>query len=183
MLSPVVIYENASEEPLLEQPTEDKNMKRQLTRFRSSSLALGLIVGFFIQLFTLGSNYLIISMRGEDVMQTSQQDIILLLWSFFTSTMAIVILVFLRNLVCVACEVDAYDEMIIQLECRFIVGALIGVFSAWAATDVALGMSAQIVYSFATLVVALTWCRIMMWWFSPPAARGTNETPDDVMIV
>ena len=46
------------------------------------------------------------------------------------------------------------------------VGALIGVCMAWALTDMILGLSVQIVYSFVTLFVALGWCRLMMCCFA-----------------
>jgi hypothetical protein len=176
------IYENNTEVPLLQKQT--RTMGQQVfTRFKATSLILGLLVGFFIQFSTLGANYLIISLWGADVMTTSQRDIVLfsLLWSFFTSTMAIVILAFLRNLVSASYDGEDFDDMVLHMECRFIVGALVGVCSAWAATDVMLGMSAQIVYSFATLAVALAWCRIMMWFFTPSVR--TIETPDVLMIV
>lgn len=178
-----VVYENKGEEPLLQKPynTMDRVV---FTRFKTSSLLLGLIVGFFIQFSTLGANYLVISMWGEDVVQTSQRDIVIfsLLWSLFTSTMAIVILAFLRNLVSASYHGEDLEEMILHMECRFVVGALIGVCTAWAATDAFLGMSVQIVYSCVTLVVALSWCRLMMWLFAPPARR-TTESPDTLMIV
>jgi hypothetical protein len=70
-------------------------------KFKLSSLILGLLIGFFIQFSTLGANFLVITIWGEDVISKSKTDIVMfsLLWSFFTSAMAIIILSFLRNLV------------------------------------------------------------------------------------
>jgi hypothetical protein len=66
------------------------------------------------------------------------------------------------------------------MECRFVVGALVGVCMAWAATDVVLGMSGQIVYSLGTLAVALAWCKFMMWCFAP---REIDDNEEVIMIV
>jgi hypothetical protein len=74
---------------------------RVFGKFKLSSLILGLLIGFFIQFSTLGANFLVITIWGEDVITKSKTDIVMfsLLWSFFTSAMAIIILSFLRNLV------------------------------------------------------------------------------------
>lgn len=170
----------AVDEPLLTKEQRDESKSTpliaagQFQQFKNSSLCLGLLVGFFIQASTLGANYLVISVSGEDVMTTSKKDIILfsLFWSLFTSALAIIILAFLRNLVRATYETEnasrneQLDDMILHMECRFVVGALIGVCMAWALTDMILGLSVQIIYSFVTLFVALAWCRLMMWCFA-----------------
>lgn len=178
---PAITYDVA--EPLLKRKAALFNVE-QNGRFKMSSLCLGLLVGFFIQASTLGANYLVVTISGEDVMTTSKKDIVLfsLLWSLFTSGLAIVILAFLRNLVRATYETDneeqndQLDDMILHMECRFVVGALIGVCSAWALTDLILGLSIQIVYSFVTLGAALAWCKLMMWCFSYPE---DNDEPID----
>jgi hypothetical protein len=58
------------------------------------------------------------------------------------------------------------QEMVLHMECRFVVGALVGVCMAWTMTDLLLGMKAQILYSLLTLLIALFWCRVMMHCFS-----------------
>jgi hypothetical protein len=207
-LHEAVLFDDAHE-PLLERPKSDEHHQdrdhhratRRLDahtydRFQASSLALGLMVGFFIQFSTLGANYLVISIWGpEGVLNSSNHDILVfsLVWSFFTSTMAIAILAFLRNLVLATYdsdghEEDAFDDMILQLECRFVVGALVGVCTAWAATDLALGLSTQVLYSLATLVIALGWCRVMVWCFSPvgrkvEAAAAANKNGSGAMMI
>lgn len=183
-------------------------------RFRSSSLILGLIVGFFIQFATLGANFLAISFLEEDVATKSKFDVIVfsLLWSLLTSALAIFILGLLRALVTLSFQTatatlqqrqqheqqrlqrendmshnntmergaavdmtmrdvnDFYDEhldnLTLHLECRFVIGALVGVCLAWTLTDFLLGMKAQIIYSLATLTVALCWCRVMVLCFA-----------------
>lgn len=187
-------YDNSTtmEAPLLEKPhrtrEEEEQESQQHSSVKTSSLLLGLLVGFFIQFSTLGANYLVISIWGEDVMNTSKREIILfsLLWSFFTSSMAIVILAFLRNLLSASFYGNDLDTVVLHMECRFVVGALVGVCSAWAATDYVLGMSQQIVYSVATLVVALLWCRVMLWIFTPAVAerqREAEQVPEVLMVV
>ena len=185
-------HDNNMEEPLIQQSPKtgeaEEQKDRQHASVKLSSLLLGLMVGFFIQFSTLGANYLVITLWGEDVMNTSKSDIILfsLLWSFFTSSMAIVILAFIRNLLSASYTGSDFDSVVMHMECRFVVGALIGVCSAWAATDYILGMSQQIVYSVGTLAVALVWCRIMMWIFAPAEEeerRTKEETPDVLMVV
>lgn len=178
-LSYAVVYEGSNHEPLLEQEQQQKNVSLEFGKFKRSSLFLGLMVGFFIQFSTLGANYLVISIWGEEVLSSSKQDIVIfsLLWSFFTSSLAICILAFLRNLVSATYsgESSAFDDMVLHMECSFVVGALVGVCVAWAATDVILGMSAQIVYSLLTLVVALAWCRVMMYFFTKANEEEENS--------
>jgi hypothetical protein len=204
---PAVTYDVA--EPLLLQTSSNSTVLRknnkagggavgtlfnadQHRRFKMSSLCLGLLVGFFIQASTLGANYLVVTVSGENVMTTSKKDIVMfsLLWSLFTSFLAIVILAFLRNLVRATYETDneeqndQLDDVILHMECRFVVGALIGVCTAWALTDLILGLSVQIVYSFLTLGVALAWCKLMMWCFSYPEDDDEqNEQDTDILSI
>jgi len=173
-----------SSENLIEK--EDYQLdERVFGRFKFSSMILGLFIGFFIQFSTLGANFLVITIWGEAVITKSKRDIVIfsLLWSFFTSAMAIVILGFLRNVVSISFHAirrqseDLLDDMILHMECRFVIGALVGVCLAWTMTDILLGMKAQILYSLITLVVALFWCRVMMWCFASkkPEKKSLEE--------
>jgi hypothetical protein len=174
--------------------------EKMFSTFKWSSLFLGLLVGFFIQFSTLGANFLVITIWGEEVVTKSKQDIILfsLMWSFFTSAMAIVILGFLRNLVSITFKAvsgekqeeddskasnSLLEEMVLHMECRFVVGALMGVCFAWTMTDILLGMKAQIMYSIITLVVALTWCRSMMWFFARSSSVHQPAVPGSLLVV
>jgi hypothetical protein len=184
MSNTAVLYDH---ETVDQTPLIRKAVSINFGRFKRSSLLLGLLVGFFIQFSTLGANYLVISIFGDDVLTSSRSDILLFsfVWSFFTSALAILLLSFLRNIVTSSYatgdhEEDEIDDMVLHMECRFVVGALVGVCMAWSATDIVLGMSGQIVYSLGTLAVALAWCKVMMWCFSPREIHDDEET---VMIV
>lgn len=63
-------------------------------------------------------------------------------------------------------EEDILEEIILHLEFRFIVGALIGVCFAWIVTDIVLGLKYQIMYSIIILLGALIWCKLLMYWFT-----------------
>ena len=98
--------------------------------------------------------------------------------------MAILVLSFLRNLIETTYLGDDIEDIILNMECRYVVGALIGVCAAWAATDVALGMSGQVIYSVITLIVALTWCRVMMCFFGKSESEPKyNESSVEIMVV
>jgi hypothetical protein len=190
-----VIYENKAEEPLLSKeeqcvssPTTTHIAADVLARFKSSSFILGIIVGFFIQFSTLGANYLALSFMGEAILNVTQWDLIIfsLVWSLITSTMAIIILAFLRKLLYAMYMDQDIEDMVLHMECRYVVGALIGVCTAWAATDVALGLSGQVVYSVVTLISALSWCRLMMYFFASGEDYfddDDDEESDDILIV
>jgi hypothetical protein len=183
-----MVYDNKPDaEPLLEQEPSAVINDAVFFRFKTSSLVLGLMVGFFIQFSTLGANYLALSYMGESILSVTQRDLILfsLFWSLLTSTMAILVLAFLRSLISSTYQGEDVEDIVLHMECRYVIGALIGVCTAWAATDVALGMTGQVVYSFITLVVALSWCRLMMWFFASPlkSRRNDEESEDEIMVV
>jgi hypothetical protein len=77
--------------------------KKAFSRFKFSSLLLGLLVGFFSQFSALGVIFLVSSIWGEDFVTKSKAAIIVLslLCSCFHSAIAFVILGFLRNLVAI----------------------------------------------------------------------------------
>ena len=186
---------NELEAPLLEQRTnnddDEQTTQEQHTSFKMSSLFLGLLVGLFIQFSTLGANYLVIAVWGEDVLNASSKDIIAIgaIWSLFTSSIAIVILAFLRNVILASHRCDDMDNVLLHVECYFVVGALVGVCSSWAFTDYMLGMPRQIVYSVVTLALSLLWCRFMMWMFTPKVDNDASkpeknaQVPEVLMIV
>jgi hypothetical protein len=184
----IPFHASDANEPLIaagdaEEDEDYRLEEKSFSRFKFSSTLLGLLVGFFIQFSTLGANFLVITIWGEDVVTKSKADIVIfsLLWSFFTSAMAIVILSFLRNLVTITYSAiggrskDLLEEMVLHMECRFVVGALVGVCLAWTMTDILLGMRAQIVYSLFTLVVALFWCKVMMMCFATDGRQSSSH--------
>jgi hypothetical protein len=189
-----------------------------LGAFKTHSMVIGLLVGFFVQFSTLGANFLVIALwetnlhehaAGISESATTTTDITMaprtkseiillsLLWSAFTSFMAILTLGFLRSVITIIFQAtlpphrrglpdtDAIlDEVILHLECRFVVGALVGVCLAWTVTDLILGMNLQILFSFITLTISLAWCKLMMHCFTKDVDETTlmmmqQETADD----
>merc|ERR1711988_522624 len=57
---------------------------------------------------------------------------------------------------------NALEEMLVAMECRFVIGALIGVCTAWSITDVILGMTAQMVTCLVALIFALAWVKLVL---------------------
>jgi hypothetical protein len=143
------------------------------SRYKRSALFLGMIVGVFIQFSTLGANALFIQIRRE----TTQQDLVSfsLLWSLASSAMALLLLAFIRKTVSTVYTMSLNDsssssrnkecvveELSLQLESRFVVGALIVVCVGWTVTDLLLGAQDQIIYSAATLAFSLIWCKVVI---------------------
>jgi hypothetical protein len=164
---------------------EDHQLEEKaFSRFKLSSLLLGVFVAFFVQFSALGANYLVMTLLDEDLVTKSKTDIVVIsrLCSFFTMAVAIVILELLRNLVTITYSAvggrsaDLLEEMVWHMECRFVVGAMGGVFLAWTITDVLSGMRAHAVYS----LVGLFWCKFVVMCFaaySKPSSsrRSTAE--------
>jgi hypothetical protein len=154
----------AEEDPRLEE--------KAFSRFKFSSLLLGLLVGFFIQLATLGVNLLVISIWGGEIVKSKTKILVFcMLWSFFYSAMAFVILGITRDLVTITYSAgggrsnDFLEYMLFHMECRFIVGALVGINVAWIVTDLLLGSPAPIMYSFGGLAFAILWVKIVTMCF------------------
>lgn len=138
------------------------------------SCIIGLIIGCFIQFSSLGANFLMTTMYGNDVFFMKEFVVVSLIWCFVTSIMGVCVLLFLRSLVVTSfyatttvnesfkSKEDFVAGLIQQMEYFFAVGALIGVCMSWTVTDIVLGMKAHIMHSLVTLIVALVWCRIVM---------------------
>lgn len=168
--------------------------------FKTHSLILGLLVGFFVQFSTLGANFLVIALWESDLIAKSKSEIVMLslIWSAFTSCMAMLTLGFLRSVITIVFRASLprshtngeaiLEEVVLHLECRFVVGALVGVCMAWTVTDVLLGMNIQIVFSMVTLVVSLMWCKLMMYCFtkdgeSSISPRKKAQSPSPILLV
>jgi hypothetical protein len=173
---------------------EDHRLEEKtFSRFKFSCLLLGLLVGFFIQFSTLGVKLLVLSIWGEDIVQSKTKTFFFcILWSFFYSAMAFVIFGFIRNLVTITYSAgggrsnDFLEYMLFHMEFHFIAGALVGINLAWTVTDLVLGMSAPLapVYSFGGLAVALLWVKIITTCFAtgikPPSSR--RSTAEQTMM-
>jgi hypothetical protein len=171
-----------ADEPLVamgDAEEEDHRLEEKaFSRFKLSSLLLGLLVGFFIQcsaqeVFSL----IIINWSKEDITKT-RIGIVFLLLSFFIMA----ILESLRTLVRITYSAaggrskDLLEDMILHMELRFVAGSLVGICLASTMMLVILGMRAQIVYSPMALVVALFWYKIMMIFTTdskPSSSRGS----------
>jgi hypothetical protein len=157
----------------------------EFSRYKRSTLLLGMIVGVFIQFLTLGANALFVQIWGE----TTQKDLVSfsLLWSFGSSAMALLLLAFIRHTVSTAYTMSlngsssknkecVVEEHILQLESRFVVGALIVVCVGWTVTDLLLGGHEQIIYSAASLAFSLILCKVLI---SCLRSKQEQDTIDD----
>lgn len=162
---------------LLEQPLivqEELHMDHNLIqKLKNYSAWIGICFGVFVQLSTLGVNFLMIAIWGEDsvLTQTQQQAMVFSLsWSLFTSCLALLVLSMLRGLIKSILDVNRSDDidregLMMTIEVRYVIGALTGVCLAWTCTDLMLGMESLAFYSLGTLVVALLWSKTMIWCF------------------
>jgi hypothetical protein len=164
-----------------------------VSRFQRYTMALGLIVGFFIQFSSLGANFLLntaatsTATSGHFQMEAREVLWFSLGWSIFTSVLGVTILLLLRCIVATAwaftsetsipCR-GALDDsvMINKMESHFAVGALVGVCLAWTCTDLMLGLTVHVLQSALTLVAALIWCRVISHFGSFPTLSPTTMT-------
>jgi hypothetical protein len=198
---PIQEEEDSSNKKL--QPKNDDAVDMPLVgAFKTHAMIIGVLVGFFVQFSTLGANFLVIAMWENNLHARSNTEIIIprtkleiiilsLLWSTFTSFLAIMTLGFLRSVITIVFQAtiapqrrgpaaDAMlDEVILQLEYRYVVGALVGVCLAWTVTDFILGMSIEILFSFITLIISLLWCKLMMHCFSKDEKQQTLPLYDE----
>lgn len=144
--------------------------------FRFTSLVLGLFIGFFTQLSSLGANFLLAHWQ---VPRDSHAIIFWtsLAWALVTSLMGIFVMILVRGLVVLSsskatASTDLSTEssscsylqnVILHLECSFAVGALVGVNVAWMVTDLILGMRLHLTHSLVSLIVALIWCQSVVF--------------------
>jgi len=175
-----ILYEAAvydtDYKPLVENETAEEQIdsmnEEQFNSFKTSSGALGLIFGIFIQLCTLRFNYMIIVLFSID--NLSQHIIMVsLAWCAVTSGVALAVMdAIIRSLV-----IDPFtgneaslEKLILYMEYRFVSGVLIGVCMAWTVTNMSLGEKEQECWQALLLLAgALSVCRIMMHCVSVPA--------------
>ena len=155
-------------------PQDDRIYMPLLGRFKFCSLVLGLLVGFFIYLSTLGAEFVAVMMYGKDILSKTNHELVMfsLAWNLITTCIALMVLVTLRRIVMAVAyptleerSVDAEQvvaELLSYLEGRFAVGALVGICISWNATNMILGMRPQIIQSCVILAVACMWCRLTL---------------------
>jgi hypothetical protein len=182
---PLIAVGDAEEE-------DHRLQEKALSRFKFSSVLLGLLVGFFCQFSILVVNVLVITIWGEDVITTSKTDIILLC-SFFFSAILFAILGFLRNLVAITYSAiggrskEWLVEMVLHMRCGFAVGALVGLSIVWPTAAVLWDTRAQAisVYSLVTVLVVVSfWRKIMIMYFTtnikPSSSRRSTAEQTNV---
>ncbi|GKZ00269.1 hypothetical protein MPSEU_000979800 [Mayamaea pseudoterrestris] len=153
-----------------------------LKLFKYESIFLGVLIGFYIQFSSLGANFLLGEFKSQesvtylllwavDLSQNHKSALMFsLLWSAVTSGMGIAVLVFARSLVNITYKsrnghvqnelvTSLLHDAMLQLECGFAVGALVGVNVSWVLTDLILDLRVQYLHSLLTFVLALVWCK------------------------
>lgn len=180
--------------------TEVREMMKEncLQMSRCCSVVIGVIIGCFIQCATLGANFMMSTMYGQQVYYTKSFVTVSLVWCFVTSLMGVSVLLFLRSLVVtafyatnsskadeatLASKEDFMEKVIDNVEQFFAVGSLIGVGMAWTTTDILLGMQSHVYHSLLTLVVALVWCKFAMAYSSTEKLREESSSGEKQIAI
>jgi hypothetical protein len=165
---------------------EDRRLQEKVvSRFKFSSLLLGLLVGFFSHFCAMGVNGLVNTIWGEDAAIKTKTDIfICLFFGFFYLAISVVILAFLRYRAAITYSAiggrskDLPEEMALYIQYYYDIGALVGIGLAWTMAAVYLGLRAQTVYSLVALLVALFSCKVYFQKYQAvilsPIDGGTN---------
>jgi hypothetical protein len=163
---------------------EDQRLEEKtFFRFKFSYRLLGLLVGFFGYFSALGVHVLSITIWGEDALTKSKTDFLVfsLLHTFCFSAIAFAILRFLRNLVAINYSTiggrsqDLLEEMVLYMECGFVVGAMVGISLAWAMVAVLLGITAQPMCSLVILLVVALFSRKIMTMYSATKIKPSSS--------
>jgi hypothetical protein len=174
--------------PLMEEKPAEKPIWRTLhTHFKIHGTILGVLIGFFIQMSSLGASFLLDSFASEDesgrVQLTTDGLLVFSLgWSFVFGTMGVTILLILRRLlllVCSSISTKFAHKLGLMLEFYFAVGCLVGVNLAWVLTDLGLGLQAHVMRSLLTLAAAAIWCRILACCFFSDRSLEDCEEEDE----
>jgi hypothetical protein len=173
-------------------PSEDGNTIRpvyrevasfSLGKYQTFGFLAGVVIGSYIQLSSLGANYLLTELYNDDEKtgydidthndheRTAHVLAFSLLWSMLTSLMGVMVLLILRSLVTMAATGNGFRSstciaptkaiLMLNLETYFAVGTLVGVCLSWTCTDVWIGLRAHSLQSLTTLVAALVWCKLV----------------------
>lgn len=172
--------------PLVEKPAETPIWRMLHSHFRIHGTVLGVLIGFFIQMSSLGASFLLDTFVGSDEsghIQLTPDSLLAfsLSWSFVFGTMGVMILLILRRLLKMVCSdisTKLADKLGLMLEFYFAVGCLVGVNLAWVLTDLGLGLQAHVMRSLLTLAAAAVWCRVLACCFF--SGSSMEDTDDDV---
>jgi len=185
--------QQASPQRLSSKNSDDRLYMPALGHFKACSFMLGLLVGFFIYLSTLGAEFVGVMLWGRAILEKSNHELIAfsLVWNFITTMIAIVILSSMRRLVAVVFmsvatqtrttdnAEDVLAELLSYMEGRFAVGALIGICASWNVTNFVLGMKPQLLQSIVILVVACLWCRVTLVLLGNPEQSLIHDKKDE----
>jgi hypothetical protein len=160
---------------------------------KAYSVGLGITIGCFIQLSSLGANFVFTelhtteqaSIRFGSVFRNS------LMWSVFTSSMGVFALFLLDCLVEASKSVSTLSQHNVKvflqdycqkLENYFGIGSLVGVFLSSIICDLALGFRTQSLHCVATLLLALIWLRIAIYCFVSDIEESAAVPPLDITV-
>ena len=142
-----------------------------LGRLKYSCLILGVLIGFFIQVSTIGASFLTNLPWAKG---SSDQNIAMyaLAWSVITATASCGVMMIFRSFVEITFNLTfgrtlnydpvrhdrVLDELVWYFECYFSLGVLISVTLAWVATSFVLGMPSTLIDIGITIALPVFWC-------------------------
>ena len=188
MTSAVIDDSNPSCQPLLpvEEDTDIYSIDgtRELAQhvrssLKRSHLLAGGFFGVLLQLCTLGVNSILEASWMLHSWPPSIFDVLAasLMWSCVSSLIS---LAALRSLRCHTFKCYGEDKidgkLLMQLDCRFVMGAVYGICFAWSLIDLANGSYFFLIANFFTTLVAWTCCYGLEWWNgeSPSSSELAN---------
>jgi hypothetical protein len=175
-------------QPLLEQPVGRPTWRTFHPYFKLFGSLLGLLIGFFIQMSSLGASFLLEHLAGGMISLDTDRDGVLvfsLSWSVVFGAMGVAVLLVLRRLlmmVCLQLSPILASKLGLLLEFYFAVGSLVGINLAWVLTYLSLGLQSHILSSLVTLGGASLWCRILAYCFFSSRALGSDDEDDEDYI-
>ena len=171
-------------QPLMENTFKGRFWENLYKHFKIHGTVLGMLIGFFIQMSSLGASFLLDAFAGEEDGNVSLTSDALLAfslgWSFVFGAMGVMILLILRRLLMMVCNQisrKAASKLGLMLEFYFAVGCLVGVNLAWVLTDLGLGLQAHVMRSMLALGAAAIWCRVLACCFF--SGRSSDDEEDD----
>lgn len=198
-------------EPLISAKISDNDGNRQVVKeldkhmvgkMKYSCLSLGILIGFFIQVSTIGASFLTNLPWAKG---SSDQHIAVyaLAWSVITATASCGVMMIFRSFVEITFNLTfgrvltydpvahdrLLDELVWYFECYFSLGVLISVTFAWIATSFALGMPSTLIDIAITIALPVFWSVSFFVIFmtkeknSSPPTRNSNNKDDAVLRV
>ena len=185
-------------EPLLSPGLELTKQDDLTQKVKNGSLLIGMCCGILVQLSTLGANFLLLTFCPEETIAKQSDGETLffsLFWSLLTSSLALVVLALLRRLIKSTldftasgngheCEEKTRERgsLMMAVEIRFVVGALVGVCFAWTCADFLLGMHSLAMYSLCFLFFAIVWSKAIIWYFSATDTTKSSRTISEKVV-